>query len=131
MLRSQARRFFKRHGAAAVDVRLVDLGPGEAEFPEHVEGHVIELLLAEAEHVGAELTAERPLVEHELDVERGRQLLLDGTELRRREALGFQSVVIDAWRILQRAVADRIVDDAFDGGIVIAEHAQWLRVPPC
>ena len=73
----QVRRAFDRHRAADVDVGGLDLALGEAERGEQVEARVGELLGGDAERVAAEVLAQRPLVEGELDVEGGRQRLLD------------------------------------------------------
>ncbi len=60
-----------------------------------------ELLGGDAELVAAELLAQRPLVEGELDVEGGRQRLLDLGDGFVGEALGLQRRVVDAGRLRQ------------------------------
>ena len=77
MLGLQVRRAFHRHRAADMDVGGLDLALGEAEMREQIEGGRGEIGRRDAERVAAELLAERPLVEGELDVEGGRQRLLD------------------------------------------------------
>src|SRR3546814_17268865 len=55
------------------DVCSSDLFPGEAERRQHVEGDVVQLGAGEAQLLDAELLAQRPLVEGELDVEGARE----------------------------------------------------------
>ncbi len=85
MLGLQVRGAFHRHRAADVHVGGLDLALGEAERGEQVEAGALRSPSgADAERVADEVFAERPLVEGELDVERGRQRLLDlGDALRR------------------------------------------------
>ncbi len=73
------------------------------------------------------LVAERPAVEHELDVERGRQLLLDHFDRLGVEALASKRRVVDAGRVRERAVADRIGFDLGDIAFAVAERAERLR----
>ena len=70
----------------------------------------------DAELVAAEFLAQRPLVEGELDVEGGRQRLLDLGDRLVGEALGLQRGVVDRRRLRQRAVADRVGLDLGDVG---------------
>ena len=73
----QMRRAFHRHGAADMDVGGLDLALAEAERGEEIEGGRGKVLGGDAELVAAEVFAQRPSVEGELDVEGGRQRLLD------------------------------------------------------
>ena len=75
-----------------------------------------QVLGGDAELVAAELLAQRPLVEGELDVEGGRQRLVDLGDRFVGEALGLQRGVVDRRRLRQRAVADRIDLDLGDLG---------------
>ena len=84
----QVRRAFDRHGAADMDVGGVDLALGEADGGEQVELRIVQLGGVDAELVDAERLAQRPLVERELDVEGGRQRLLDRGDRLVGEALG-------------------------------------------
>ena len=63
---------------------------------------------------GAEVLAKRPLVEDEADVEGGWQGRLDLLDLGRAEAVADQRRVVDARRLTQRAVTDRVGDDLLD-----------------
>ena len=83
---------------------------------EQVERRRGELLGVDAELVAQNVLAERPLVEGELDVEGGRQRLLDLGDRLVGEALGLQRRVVDAGRLAERAVADRIGLDLGDLG---------------
>jgi hypothetical protein len=69
----QVRRAFQRHRPADMDVGGLDVLLREAHGREHVEGRIVHLIVGEAEHVLAEVLAQRPLVEDELDVEGGLQ----------------------------------------------------------
>ena len=110
----EMRRAFERHGPADVVVRGLDLASGEAEVAQHVEGGVGEALLGDPERAGAERLAERPLVEGEADVERGRQRRLDLRDLLRPEAPLGERRVGDDRRALQRAVAHGVGDHLLD-----------------
>ncbi len=68
-----------------------------------------------------------PLVEGELDVEGGRQRLLDLGDDVVGEALRLQGRVVDAGRLAERAVADGVGLDLGDLGFAVAERAQRFR----
>ena len=121
------RRAFDRHGAADMHVRRLDLALGEAEMGEQVETRGREILGIDAELVTQEVRAERPFVEGELDVERGRQRLFDFLDRFGRKALGLERGVVDRGRLAERTVADGIDDDLGDLGFAIAEDAQRFR----
>ncbi len=61
-----------------------------------------------------EVLADRPLVEHELDVEGGAEPAFDLGQHLVGEALGLQRRVVDRRRLLQRAVTDRVGLDLGD-----------------
>ena len=71
----EVRRALDRHRAADVHVRGVDLALRKAEMGEQVEFRIGEVFRRDFQNIAAEFFAQRPLVEHELDVERGRQRL--------------------------------------------------------
>ena len=73
MLGLEVRGALDGHGAADMDVGGVDLALGEADGGEQVEGRQRDVLRRNAELVAAEVLAEIPFVEGELDVEGGRQ----------------------------------------------------------
>jgi hypothetical protein len=121
------RRPFEGHRAAGPGVGRFDLGLAEAEARQHVEADVVELCGREAQHPGAELFAERPLVEGELDVEGGAETLLDRLDLRLAETLGLEGLMADGGRAGERAAADRVRDDLVDLGLAVAEGLERLR----
>ena len=125
----QVRGTFHRHRAADMDVGGLDLALGEAQMRQQVEGRVGEIGRLHRQRVAAELLAERPLVERELDVEGGRQRLLDQRDGFVGEALGLQRRVVDARRLREIAVADRIGLDLGDLGLAVAQRAQALPAP--
>ncbi len=85
------------------------------------------VLGADVQRLEAELLADRPLVEDELDVERGRQRLLDFPERFVGEALGLERRVVDRRGLAERAVADRVGFDLADLRFAVAERAQRVR----
>src|SRR5262249_59011053 len=121
MLGLEMRRAFERHGATAIGVGLLDLLLREAERRQHVERHLVQLLVREAQALGAELLAERPLVEGEADVEGGGEILLELLQRALGEAARPELAMIDAGRAVERAVADGIADDIFDLLFAVAE----------
>ena len=121
------RRALERHRAADMDVRGLDVGLREAEEGQDLERRVGEARSRDAERVAQEVLAERPAVEHELDVEGGLEVLLDRRDLLVGEAAGFERRDIDRRRLAERAVADRIGLDLGDLGLAIAERAQRIR----
>ena len=123
----EVRRAFDRHRAADVDVGGVDLALGEAEMGEQVELRIGEVFGRDFQRVAAEFLAERPLVERELDVERGRQRLLDLGDGFVVKALLPQGGVVDAGRLAEIAVADGIGFDLGDVAFAVAERAQRFR----
>ncbi|OIQ66908.1 hypothetical protein GALL_515200 [mine drainage metagenome] len=68
----QMRRAFHRHRAADVDVRSLDLALGESNRGEEVEIRRGNRFRLDLQGVAQEVLAKSPLVEGELDVERGR-----------------------------------------------------------
>jgi hypothetical protein len=122
----ELRRALERHRAAAPGVRRLDVGLGEADRGQQVEGDVVELRLGEAEAAGAELLAQRPLVEGELHVEGALERVLELLQLRLAEALGAQRLMADGGRALERAVADRVADDRVDLALGVAERLERL-----
>ena len=114
----QVRRALDRHRAADVDVAGLDLALGEAEVRRAGRRSARRSASRRATPscVAQKLLAERPLVEGELDVEGGRQRLLDLGDGLVGEALGLQRGVVDAGRLAERAVADRIDLDLGDLG---------------
>ena len=83
----QMRRALQGHRAAAIGVGGVDLGPGEAERRQQVEGRIIERARRDPQAFDAELFAQRPFVEREFDVEGRGERRLDGGERAVVEAL--------------------------------------------
>ena len=72
----QVRRAFERHGSADVLVGGFDVGSSRSRgAARSVERRIVELLSRYAERFGEERVAERPAVEHELDVERRAEAL--------------------------------------------------------
>jgi hypothetical protein len=108
-------------------VGRVDLRPGEAEVAQEVEARIAQLVRGDAEHLGAELLAERPLVEDEADVEGRGQRRLDLGDLLWAEAVADQRGVVYPRRVAERAVPDRVGDDLLDLRGGVAEVAQGLR----
>src|SRR5579875_3688016 len=117
----------ERHGPRAIGVGGLDLVLAEAECCQHVEADIVELRRREAEDTCRELLAERPLVEGEADVEGAGEGLLQGLEGAFVEALLPQRLVIDAWRPVERAMADGVADDVLDLRLGVAEGAQRER----
>src|SRR6185437_3678093 len=93
----------------------------------NVERRIVELLSRYAERFGEERISERPAVEHELDVERSAQALLDLGERRIGEAACFQRRGIDRGRLSKRGVADGVGFDLCKRAFSVAERAQGFR----
>ena len=74
--------------------------------------------------VAAELLAQRPLVEDELDVEGRLQRRVERGDLLVGEALGLERAGVDGRRLVEIAVADGIGLDLGDLAFGIAERAQ-------
>ena len=104
----QEGRALQRHGSADVIVGGLDIGFREAEMPQHVKARIGQLLSRDAQRAGAELLAQRPLVEDEADVEGRGQCRLDLLDLRVAEAVADQCRVVDPGRVAERAVTDGV-----------------------
>ena len=129
VLGAEVRRAFERHGAADVVVGGLDLGAGEAEVAQEVEGGVAQLLGGDAEDLGAELLAERPLVEDEADVEGGGERRFELLDLGLAEAVADERGVVDLRRLAERAVADGVGDDLLDLGRACSRGWRARRGP--
>jgi hypothetical protein len=73
----QVRRAFQRHRPADMVLAASMSAFEKPRWREHVEGRVVQLFVGDAEGLGAEVLAQRPLVEDELDVEGGLGRRLD------------------------------------------------------
>ncbi len=73
-----------------MNVGSFDFLAGKAKGRQHFEREIIELLVRELQHILAEIFAQRPLVESELDVERALESRIQGFDLLIAEALGLQ-----------------------------------------
>jgi hypothetical protein len=80
------RRTFQRHRAANMVVGRINLRFGEPQVAQQVERRVVQFFLGDAEGAFAEILAQGPLVEDELDVKSGRQRGLDLFNLARAES---------------------------------------------
>ena len=127
MLGLEMRSALESHRAANVDVGGLDIGFREAEIGQDLEGRIVELVGRDFQRAGEEVLAERPFVEHELDVEGALEALLDRVDLVLREALGGKRAGIDRGRLAHGAVAERIDLDLGDLGLAVAEGAQAHR----
>ena len=127
MLGPQMRRPLDRHGATDIGVGGVDFSRAEAQLVQHVKGHVIELVLAEAQDLGAEFGAKRPLVEREADIESRGERLVKGRQRGVGKALFHQSRGIHARRAMQTAMANRIGHHLVDLGRAITQLGQRHR----
>ena len=106
MLVLEMGRAFQGHRPADPGVRRVDLAALEAEGGEHVEFGIVQRVGVEAEPVDAEILAQGPFVEDELDVERLGEGVIDPVEHDVGEADVMQRGMVDRRRIFQGAVAD-------------------------
>ncbi len=122
MLGLQVRRALQGHRAAAIGVGGVDLGPGEAERRQQIEGRIIERARRDPQTFDAKLFAEGPFVEREFDVEGRGERSLGGGQRLIIEALFLQGRMVDRGRAFERAAAQRIALDRRDLGGVVAER---------
>ena len=127
VLLRQMRRAFQRHGTADVVVRGLDVRPSEAKAAEKVEFRIVQLLGRNPEGRGAKLLAERPLVEHEANVERGRQGFLDPGDLGLAEPVSNQRCMADSRGVRERSVADGVGNDVLDLGGRVSKCRQRRR----
>ena len=126
MLHLQMGRAFQSHGAADVNVRRLDLRLGEAEEGQQLEAGIIQLLGGHLEGARQEVRAQRPLVEHELDVEGAGEGAFQRFQLLVGEATGPQARVVDARRLAHGGVTHRESLDLGDLVGAIAQHPQGL-----
>jgi hypothetical protein len=98
----------------------------EKPMAESMSKEIVHLLVGEAEHVLAEVLAQRPLVEDELDVEGGLGGAVDRLDLLVGEALGLERAGVDAGRLVDVAMTDGVGLDLGDLGFGVAERAQRL-----
>ena len=89
------RRTLQGHGSADEDVGGVDLTVGKADLAQQVEAGIVQLGGRNAEDIGAEFGAQRPLVENEADIEGRGQGILDLGDLVRPETSLDQPFEID------------------------------------
>ena len=90
VLRVQMRRPFERHGPADMIVGRVDIGAGETQMPQQIEGRIVQLGHRNTKRAGAELLPQCPLVEHEPNIESRGQRRFDLFDLGRTKAVADQ-----------------------------------------
>ena len=105
----------------------VDLGLGEAEVTQQIEGGIGQFLGRDAEGALAEFLAQRPLVEDKADVKGRRQGRVDLFQLARAEAMADQRGVVDAGAVAKAAVTHGIGHDLGDLGGGIAQRLKCCR----
>ncbi len=123
----EERRPFEGHCAANMDVGSFDVLLGETQRREHLEREIVELFIGELQHVLAEVFAQRPLVESELDVECAFESSIQGFDLLVGEALGLQRRRVDARSLIDVAVTDSIGFDFSNLAFRITERAECFR----
>ncbi len=94
---------------------------------QHVEAGIVQRRGRDAQHLRAELLAQGPLVEDELDVEGVAEALLDRLQGLFGEALRLQRRMVDAGGGRQRAVADGVALHLLDLLRRVAELGQRFR----
>ena len=125
----EVRSAFERHRPANMDVCCFDVSLREAEEGEEFERRIIQLIRRNIKRPGEEVVAQRPFVEHELDVEGRRHALFNSGDLLIREALGAQRRMVDAGSLCNRTMANGIGFDFCNLAFRIAECAErfWHR----
>ena len=99
---------FDSHGAADVVVGRIDVRFGKAQRAQQIECRVVQLFGRDAKHLGAELFAQRPLVEHKADVKGAFQCRLDLGQFVRAEPVPCQRRVVDPRRVADGAVTHSV-----------------------
>ena len=120
----QMRGTFQRHRAANMVIRRLDIRFRVTQMAQQVERGIVQLVRRNAEHVLAEFAAERPLVEHEADIESRPQRALHLFDLARAEAVADQAGRVDARCVADAAMTDGIGHDLLDLGRAVAQFLQ-------
>ncbi len=123
MLVLEERRAFKGHRTANMDVGGFDVLFGKAKEGQKLEGRVGELGVGDAERF-KEISAQRPLVKDELDVEGRLHRSVERGDLVFGEALGGQRRRVDGGRLVHVAMTHGIGLDLGDLVFRIAQRAQ-------
>src|SRR5262245_18338216 len=89
-------RALERHRSGRIYVGGLDLARAESYRGEEVEIGLVDPLRREAESAGEEVLAERPAIEHELDVEGRGDRLFDRRDLFGGKPFGGERLVVDA-----------------------------------
>src|SRR5690606_29394267 len=105
---------FKRHRPAGMDIRSFHVFLREAERRQDFEGEIVELLIGNVEGLLQPVSAERPLVEDELDVESLLQSCVDSLDLLVGEAFCLERGRVYARSLIQVAMSDGIGLDLGD-----------------
>ena len=126
----QMRRAFQRHGSADVVVGQFDVLLREPKAAEQIKRRIVQLFGRDTKRAGAELFAKRPLVEHKANVEGRGQCRFDLVQLRLTKPVPDQRSVVDARRIADGAVTNRVGHDFLDLGGPIAKNfkSRWHRL---
>ena len=114
------------HGAANVIVGIFHLAAGETQMLQHIEIPVAQLFVGNAEHILAEILAEGPLVESELDLESTRQGRLNGFDLVFCKTERFQLYMTDGGTAFERAMPFCVFDDFVGLLFIIAQLTEGV-----
>ena len=123
----QVRRAFQCHGAANMVIGRIDLRLGEPQMAQQVKRRIVQPRGRNPQHLGTELFAQRPLVEHKADVKGLRQRRLDLGQLDGAKTMPDQRGMVDPRRIADGAMTHGIGDDLFDLRRAIAQFRQCGR----
>ncbi len=122
-------RAFQRHRSAHMVIRRLNILTGKAKMREQAKARIVQLFLRNAQHIGAELFAQGPLIEHKPNIKSRGQCRLDLGNLVLPKPMPDQCGVVDARRIADGAMTHRITDNLFDLGRAIAQSLKrgWHR----
>ena len=95
-------------------VRIADLLARVPKMLQKIKGWVVQLFYRNSKCIAAEIFAQCPLVEHELDIESGRHSGLNFIDLNRTEPMPKQGGVVNTRRVTNRAMPNRIGCDLFN-----------------
>ena len=104
----EVRRAFQRHRTTHMIVRRVDIRFGISQVLEQIERRIVQLFSWDAKDTGAELFAQRPLVEHKANVESRGKRAFNLRQFICPKPVADQRRGINARRVTDRGMTNRI-----------------------
>src|SRR5690606_8221669 len=127
MLFLKERRTFQCHSTANMNIGCINILTRKSERWQHFKRKIVELLIRELQNFFAEIFAQRPFIEGELDIKSTLESSIQRFNFLISKALSLQRSRIDTRSLIEVAVTNRIGLNFSNLAFRIAQCAQGFR----